>query len=247
MDKTISSNRFSFNKLEPVRETMAETLKKMKKITVFIADDYYLIRRAVSDLIAPHRYEIIGEAETFADTLAFCSKHHPAIILLDPSLPSGGPSPITETEMVAQLLKSSPGARIVILSARKGLPAISAAYKAGVAAYVSKRSGPDVILAALAAVAAGGVFYMPGVAEQLASFYAGHTREIDPRGVLTAKELSLFVLLASGKTNEEAARALDLSRHSVANRMVAIRRKLGCTRADFTRVALRSHLIDVEA
>ena len=225
---------------------MAGTPKKTPKNSVFIADDYYLIRKAVSDLITQHEYEVIGEAETFAEALAFCSKRHPGIVLLDPSLPSGGSLQVTESEMIKQLLQACPGARIVVLSVRKGLPAISSAYKAGVAAYVSKRSGPDVILGALEAVTAGKVFYMPGVAEQLASFLAGHSGEIDPRNVLTAKELSLFALLASGKTNEQAAQELGLSLHSVVNRIVAIRRKLGCTRADFTRVAIRCRLIDVE-
>jgi DNA-binding NarL/FixJ family response regulator len=63
--------------------------------------------------------------------------------------------------------------------------------------------------------------------------------------VLSSKELEIFKLLAKGLTNEDTAERLGLTAKSIANRVLAIKQKLNCSRSDFTNIALRYGLIDL--
>lgn len=62
------------------------------------------------------------------------------------------------------------------------------------------------------------------------------TGAVDPFGQLTPRELEVLRLIARGLTNQEIARELVISHHTVKNHVSSIYRKVGSD--DRTRVAL---------
>lgn len=215
-----------------------------EKISVFVADDHYVSRKGLADLLVHHGIKVVGEADSFAATKTACFTKNPDVVLYGLNL---GDKAFRQSELegIKELLRIRSDANILVFTTRNSLTAISTAYKEGAKAVVVKRSGPEIILAAVKAVAKGSVYYMPGMAEKLLDLLT-KGNEIDPRGVLTKREMQIFLLLASGKTASEIARELKLAPITVSNRAVIIRNKIGCARGDFARVAMRFHLLRTE-
>ncbi len=215
-----------------------------EKISVFIADDHYFSREGMRELLAHSGIKVVGEADSFSTTKTACFAKNPDVVIYGLNI---GDEAFRQSEIegVKELLRIRNDAKILVFTARDSLTAISTAYKEGARAVVNRRAGPEIILAAIKTVAKGQSYYAPGVAEKLAEMFT-KGGELDPRDVLTKREMQIFLLLASGKTASAVARELKLSPITVSNRAVMIRNKIGCSRGDLTRVAMRFHLMRSE-
>jgi DNA-binding CsgD family transcriptional regulator len=89
------------------------------------------------------------------------------------------------------------------------------------------------------------VFQQLGAAPDLARVEALSSRAtVEAPGGLTRREVEVLVLVATGKTNEEIASALIISKHTVRRHLQNIFAKLGVSsRAAATAYAFRHHLV----
>ena len=71
-------------------------------------------------------------------------------------------------------------------------------------------------------------------------------RKVDPRAILTERELIIFILLAEGRTVKEVGEMLGVTEKRIGNRAVTIRRKLSIPRNQFTTFA-QEHYLFVQA
>ena len=91
--------------------------------------------------------------------------------------------------------------------------------QAGAAGYLTKRGAPEELIGAIRQVAAGKTFVEATVAQQMAVQRASGQRT--PIDVLTAKEFSVFLALAQGRSVNDIAATMSLS-HSVSGMMFPI-------------------------
>jgi DNA-binding NarL/FixJ family response regulator len=109
--------------------------------------------------------------------------------------------------------------------------------QAGARGYLLKRSGPEDLLRAIRAVAAGGVYLDPSVTEKALSEPSRHgfgqgvgLEELSPR------EEDVLKLTAQGFGNKEIGRRLDVSARTVETYKARGAEKLGLrSRADIVR------------
>ena len=112
------------------------------------------------------------------------------------------------------------------------------ALDAGAAGYVSKNASPDELIAAVQRVAAGGRYVEGEIAQALALQGAALGQ---PIGQLSAREMEIMRLLASGNSLAEIAEALGASYKTIANTCTLIKSKLGVARtADLVRLAIET-------
>ncbi len=91
--------------------------------------------------------------------------------------------------------------------------------QAGARGYVLKDApGRDIVLA-IDTVIAGGIYYSPGLAIQLAQPMA-------PDMLLTLRERQVLQHIAAGKANKQIAQVLDISVRTVETHRLNIKRKL---------------------
>lgn len=209
---------------------------------VFLADDHFVSRKGTAALLESNGFRIVGEAENLRDTLTTAPSLHPHIVLLD--LTMGDSMELNEFSTIQQLSSGSDKPQVVVFSMRESIPAVRQAYQAGARGYVTKRSGPDVLLEALRTVRRGDKYFMPGMMEEIAQSVGEPQMERDPRNVLSEVELKTFLLLALGHSHEDVAAEQGIHLRTVTNRTVSIRTKLGCKTKDFLRIALSFNLID---
>ncbi len=210
-------------------------------ITVFISDDHAVVRKGLVDIFSHHGITVVGEAATLQETLDHGGDHNPQVLVLDLNM-----NTTSGVQTVEQVLDVHPDAHILIFSMRESLNTIRATYQLGIKGYVTKSSGPELLIDAVKKIATGRNYYMPGIAERILEYDTSADKELDPREVLSAKELAIFKLIALGKPNPAIAQELGITAKSVANRTLDIRRKLGIRLTSFEWIARKYNLLKLE-
>jgi DNA-binding NarL/FixJ family response regulator len=136
-----------------------------------------------------------------------------SLVLLDLGLPD-----CSGIEVLRRLGGIFPDMRIVVVSANESSVLIAAALKSGAAGYIPKTSHPDVIVAALRVIVAGGTYIPPQVLPEL-----GQTP------VFTVRQLEVLQLLARGSSNRDIAQALGIADNTAKQHTHAVFQALNVT------------------
>ncbi len=187
-------------------------------LRVLLVDDHAVVREGYRRLLERHAdILVVGEAADAEAALARYAALEPGIVVMDITLP--GESGI---EALRRLLAHAPQARVLMFSMHEDVIFARRALEAGAFGYVTKASAPDVLVAAIRAIAAGRKYLSAEMAQSLAfdSMAADHAE------ALSARELAVLRQLARGRTVREIATLLELSPKTVANHQSALKQKL---------------------
>jgi DNA-binding NarL/FixJ family response regulator len=181
---------------------------------ILLVDDHPLVRDGLrARLEAVPHFAVVAEAGSGIEALE--RAHGADLVLMDINMKGG-----SGIEATAQLLRRYPGIAVLILSMHDKLEYVAQAMQAGARGYVLKDApGKDIVLA-IETVMAGGIYYSAAVARQLAR-PALHDNQ------LTVREQQVLRHIASGQSNKQIARDLDLSVRTVETHRLNIKRKLG--------------------
>lgn len=136
-----------------------------------------------------------------------------ALVLLDLGLPD-----CSGIEVLRRFRRAFPDMRTVVVSATEKSVLIASALKVGAVGYIPKTSSPDVIVAALRVIVAGGTYIPPQVLPEL-----GQTP------VFTARQLEVLQLLVQGSSNRDIAKALGISDNTAKQHTHAVFQALNIT------------------
>ena len=150
--------------------------------------------RASSTAVRPCRSSV----STGEEAITLAAHLHPDVVLCDLRLGAG----IDGIETTAALRALDPAPAVLILTTFDRDAEILGAIEAGAAGYLLKDVAPDVIIEGIQRAAAGDMVLAP----DLASRVLRGMRNPLPR--LTAREIDVLKLLATGSTNKEISRAL---------------------------------------
>ncbi len=198
-----------------------------RPIRVLLADDHPLVVDGIRGILETYpTIDVVATAKNGEEALEAFEETAPDVVLMDLNMPvlSG----LAATEI---MLERRPEARILILSMHDTPEYISTALRHGASGYVLKDVPVDQIVDAIERVHRGETYLCTGT-EQLMSKDTG-------REPLTSREQTVLLELASGKSNKEVARALDISVRTVETHRKNIKRKLDISStAGLTRYAL---------
>jgi DNA-binding NarL/FixJ family response regulator len=208
-------------------------------LKVLIADDHPLmlqgIRRALdgSDGI-----DVVGEARSGKELLALVERRKPDLVLLDLHMPGLG-----GLECIAEIRKSWPEVKAVVISASDDRGSIDAALLAGASAYILKSVSPVDIPSVLRQASTGAVYHVP-------SAPCSHSGDqaISRGPELTPREKTILSAVAGGLTTKAISQDLWLSEHTVKFHLTNIYRKLGVSnRSAAVRYAFENNLASADA
>ncbi len=185
-------------------------------IRLFLVDDHHVVRRGLRSYFESFAdIKIAGEAASAEELLQKIDKVHTDVILLDILLPGG----MDGLEAARRILAQPNPPRIVILTAYTDPARVMAALRMGVQGYVRKDSPPEILLAAVRAVANGQIYLDKQTTESISE----DMLEIR----LSLREQEVLEQLVGGDTNREIASTLMISEETVKSHISNILSKLG--------------------
>lgn len=204
---------------------------------VMLVDDHVLVRMGFRMLLTDAGIEVVAEAGSGEEALQAYATAAPDVVVMDLSMPGMG-----GLEAVRRLLAQASKARVLALSAHEDVAHARRALAAGACGYLTKRSAPEALIAAVAALARGGRYVDDATARALA--LAPFDGGANPAEVLSEREFSVFMQLAAGRSVAQIASQLHLSPSTVGTHLYNIKQKLNAAnQAELTLAALRWGLI----
>lgn len=209
-------------------------------IRLVITEDHAIVRSGLKQLFALQPdIRVVGEAANGDELLALARNIEMDLLLLDMNMPG-----ISGTSLISRVKALNKELPILILSMHNELQMAMRALKAGANGYITKGSEPEMLIAAIRKVAAGGRYIEPGLAEQMV-FDINSPKQQLPHEVLSDREFEVFRLLAAGKSVNEIAGRLALSNKTVSTYKVRLMEKMQLSsNADLVRYAV---LYDIPA
>lgn len=221
------------------------------RIRVLLADHQRIVREGLRSLLTHAAdIEVAGEAADGETAIAAACKLRPDIVILEVAIPG-----VDGVEATRRIRAELPEIKVVALSAQSDRRTVIAMLRAGASAFLAKECGFDELLEALRSVRDGrphlGVTATGSLIDELMGHAAlpGKMPAAPPRRhtkVLTAREVEVLQLLASGKRVKEIARVLDISVKTVESHRQNMMDKLEIhSGIELTRYALREGLASV--
>ncbi|CAN5343439.1 response regulator transcription factor [soil metagenome] len=203
---------------------------------VLIVDDHPIVASGCRALFAADfDIEILEASDAESGERVFAAEQ-PDVCVLDINLPG-----VSGFELARRILAREASARIVMFSMNDDPIFAARAIEAGARGYVSKSGEPDDLAEAVRVVGRGGVFLTPATAKRIA--FAGPNLADGPLGKLSAREIEILRLLATGKSLTEIAFLVHASYKTIANTSSLMRQKLGVrSSAELVRFAIDSRL-----
>jgi two-component system NarL family response regulator len=202
---------------------------------VLVVDDHPVVRDGLKTLLgATLDIEVVGEAGDGRAAIAAWREHEPDVTLMDLRMPG-----MDGADAIAAILRTSPEARIIVLTTFAGDEEIHRALALGARSYLLKDAFGEEIVAAIRAVHGGRRHLPPVVAERLAERPIG--RE------LTLREIEVLELIARGSGNREIGVELGISEGTVKSHVNSILGKLEAQdRTDAAMIALKRGIIRLD-
>jgi two-component system response regulator NreC len=216
------------------------------RVRILLADDHALFREGLRMILESQPdLDVVGEASTGAEAVRRARELHPDVVIMDLTMPEGGG--LEATENIKRDLAET---HVLVLTMHDSQEYFFRVLQAGASGYVVKGAQKNDLLAAVRAVASGGVYLYPTVAKRLVGDYLRHARQEqndDLLATLTEREREVLHLLVDGKTGREIAEILVLSPATVERHRANLMGKLRLhSRAELINYAARRGLINVE-
>jgi two-component system invasion response regulator UvrY len=209
-------------------------------IRVLLVDDHAVVRTGFRLLLqARPDIAVAGEADSGE---AACQRYvelSPDAVVMDIAMPGMG-----GIEALRRIRAHDPQARVLALSAHDDPMHARRALREGALGFLSKRSAPEALLEAVAAIAGGQRYIDPRVAQRLALDDIEGT-ESSPIKRLSEREFDVFIRLARGASVQRIADDLRLSASTVGTHLYNVKQKLGVSnQSELTLLAIRHGLIE---
>jgi DNA-binding NarL/FixJ family response regulator len=202
-------------------------------IRVLLADDHQLFRSGIASLLASDpALQVVGQAANGEEAVALAAEVQPDVVLLDIQMPI-----CTGLAAARRLLAQQPGLKIIMLTISDSDEDLFTAVKTGAQGYLLKgTASADELRSAVRRVAAGEAIIAPALAPRLLAEFAALSQAqaklptadppINPRHLLTERELDVLELVSQGLKNREIANKLFVSENTVRTHLRNILDKL---------------------
>ncbi len=196
-------------------------------IRVLLVDDQALFREGLNTLLSVQPdFEVVGEASNGEEALRQAAQLQPQVVLMDLRMPvlDG----VTATRRLRTLL---PDCRVIVLTTFDDDEFVFDGLRAGAVGYLLKDVSSDKLFEAVRAAARGEYFLLPSITAKVIEEFARVspvTRVsveplVDP---LSAREIEILRLVATGASNKEIAEMLVIAEGTVKNHLTNILAKL---------------------
>lgn len=210
-------------------------------IKVLLADDHSIVRAGLRRIVEDSGdMEVIAEAADGNEAIEKALEVGPDVAVVDISMPG-----VDGLEVISRLHDHHPDLPVIILTMHEEEQYVVRSIGAGAKGYITKRSAPENLVAAIRKVFSGGRYISNEAAELLALRVARGAGEASPIDSLSNRELQVLRRLALGQTNREIAETYTISVKTVDTYRFRLLKKLNLrNNAEVSRFAIQNGLIE---
>ncbi len=205
-------------------------------IRVAIADDHALVREGLRRMLSGSDViNVIGEASNGAEAVKLVQELQPDVLLLDITMPVKDGIEAT-TEITSLDVKT----KILILSMHSDEQYALRTLRAGASGFISKGARLEELIKAITDVRDGNRYLPDHIAKSFAEKHIRPDSDKPLAELLSKREFQVMNYLASGMTNREIAKLLDISVKTVDTHRGHVLKKLKLrNNSDITRFAIQ--------
>jgi DNA-binding NarL/FixJ family response regulator len=205
-----------------------------KPSRIALVDDHPILRQGIAALISDQPdLQLVGQASNGLEAIEQFRLHRPDVMLMDLQMPG-----MNGIDAMSAIRGEFPDARFVVLTTYTGDVQIVRALKAGARAYLLKSLLHRELLDTIRSVHAGNKRIPPEIAAELADHAADDQ--------LTAREIEVLRLIASGNANKIVADHLSITEETVKAHVKSILSKLDANdRTHAVTIALKRGIIEL--
>jgi DNA-binding NarL/FixJ family response regulator len=225
------------------RESMSdESRDPLSPIRVLITDDQTLFRSGLARLLEEDpRVQVVGQAVDGADAIKRVAALKPDVVLMDIKMPS-----LDGVEATRRITAEHPEIKVLVLTTFDADSYVLQALRSGASGYILKNSQPSAIVSSILAVVSGERVMASEVANRVLDMLTGTSTPKEFYDGLTAREVEILKLLASGQANKQIAYRLRISEKTVRNHVSNMYAKLQIyDRSQAVLYAVRKGLIEL--
>ncbi len=215
----------------------------MQKLKIYLVDDHKLFREGLKLLLSTqdfvhHIYEASNGRE-FLENLSFVDCD---VVLMDIEMPE-----INGIDATREALKIKPDLKIIVLSMYGDEQYYYQMIDAGAKGFMLKNTGIENVITAIRKVAAGENFFSEELLFNILNTMRGAKNEPEPHdNELSEREMEILCHVCKGKSNQEIADELFISKRTVDKHRANLLSKTGCRNtAALVMYAIKHKMIDV--
>jgi DNA-binding NarL/FixJ family response regulator len=223
-----------------IEPTDVETATRTAR--VLIADDQTLFRSGLARLLeVDERVTVVGEAPDGLEAVKLALALKPDVVLMDIKMPN-----LDGIEATRRIVSGNPKIKVLMLTTFEADNHVIQALKAGASGYVLKDSQPGAIVSSILAVKAGVLVMASAVAIRVLEMLTGASTPKEFYDGLTAREVEILKMLATGMANKQIAFKLKISDKTVRNHVSNMYEKLNIfDRSQAVLYAVRKGLVEI--
>jgi len=167
--------------------------------------------------------EVVGEADDGNAAIAMTLETQPDVVLMDISMPD-----MDGIEATKQIQQVNPQSRVLILSLHEDSELIKEAIRSGARGYILKKALKEDLIRAIHEVMRNEIYLHASLAQQLFKNQSDF-KELEKEPLvetLTQREVDVLRFIASGYTNKQTAKHLNISVRTVEYHRSHITEKL---------------------
>lgn len=181
-------------------------------IHLLLVDNHELMRAGIRHVISGVKgISIVGEVENGEEAVRWCRTHSADVIIMDIQKPSAGS--LETTRKITRF--SNAGIRVIVLTNHTSNPLPASMMRAGAVGFLGKCATAQEVINAIRTVHAGQRYIAYDIAQQMALSQIDPSQASSPFSCLSARELQIMLILASGQKVPEIATQLNLSPKTV--------------------------------
>jgi DNA-binding NarL/FixJ family response regulator len=197
-----------------------------RNLRLLVVDDHMVVREGIRALVErTESLELVGEAESQAETLSLLAERTADVALVDYRLSNG-----SGLDLCSEVKRCHPDVHVLIFTAFGNSQLLAEAIRAGASGYILKDTNTERLPEILWTVQEQGSYFDSRLAsETLLSTLRGNNQD-DGGESLSSRDLKILRLVAEGKSNAEIAGALYLSPHTIKFQVTKLLRRFEVNR-----------------
>ena len=211
-----------------------------QKIGVVVCDTHRLSRNGLIRLLTEELdIDLLGECGRGEDAIRLTRERRADVLLIDIEAPDIG-----GLEVARRLGRSEGLPEVVLIGTHADGPVPARALESGACGYLTRGCEPREVVTAVRKAAEGQRYVDAAVAQGMVVDRLNP--KSSPISTLTARELTVLVLVSSGYDRQTISKRLCLSPKTVSTYRTRIMRKLGTANdVELTHISYRHGLLDI--